>query len=249
MDGDASRLLATLAKRDLDSQQRDYLRLHRRRYAVLVTGVRERLEQLPVERRNAPRVIDIGPGLQTELMRDAIATAHVDTIGFASDQAPPRAGERHIDFDLTHTAERERWPAVDQPYDIAVMAEVIEHLAVSPLAVLSCAASWLRPGGWLVLQTPNLLALHKRVRMLLGGNPLGPAGAIDHGSHNPRHFREYTLSELTQVARSTGEFELEEASIDNYFCRPSAAGRVYDRLTAILPASTRQGITAYLRST
>src|SRR5919106_5770118 len=190
MDGEATRLLASLAERDMDAQQREYLRLHRRRYGLLLAGVRTRVDRLPGDRRQRVRLLDIGPGPQTELMRAAITSAHVDSLGFANPQAPPREGERHIPFDLNLAPDPERWPDVGDTYDVVVMGEVIEHLTTSPVAVLECIARWLRPGGWIVVQTPNLLALHKRVRMLLGQNPLGAAGGVGDGSNNPRRLFE-----------------------------------------------------------
>jgi hypothetical protein len=56
------------------------------------------------------------------------------------------------------------------------------------------------------------------------------------------------VGELEEIATATGRLEVEEAAIHNYFTRASIGGRIYDRVTGILPASMRQGITLYLRA-
>jgi hypothetical protein len=123
---------------------------------------------------------------------------------------------------------------------------VLEHLAVSPLALLRRLAAWLLADGVLVIQTPNALALHKRLRVLFGRDPLGSGAELTGPSHNPGHFREYTLAELLEVADAAGLDPI-DSSIRNYFRHPGPLARAYDAATAVLPAGTRQGITVYLR--
>jgi len=227
----------------LEGEAADYAALHAPRYAILIAGLRERL------RAGSPdgtlRILDVGPQAQTILIRSAFRTAIIDTVGFANPSAAPRQGERHVDFDLNLAGDVERRPVLG-PYDAIVLAEVLEHLATSPRAVLDCLAGWLRPGGLLVVQTPNALALHKRLRALAGRNPLGAAGGVAAPSHSQAHFREYTLGELRELAAAVG-LEASEAVLANHFRHPRATRRLYDRLTAALPAGTRQGITLYLR--
>jgi len=240
--GGGQPLSAELAELGLEPAAADYAALHAPRYTILLAGLRARLGSGAEER---PRILDVGPAVQTLLIRRAFGAATVDTLGFASPTAPPREGERHIDFDLNRAGDPASRPALE-PYDAIVLAEVIEHLATSPRAVLECLAGWLRPGGFIVVQTPNALALHKRLRTLAGRNPLGTAGGVAAPSHSQEHFREYTLAELREVAAASG-LEPEEAVLANHFRHHSAAGRLYDRLTAPLPPGTRQGITLYLR--
>ena len=191
------------------------------------------------------RILDVGPSFQTLAIRDAWPEATVDTLGFENRLTPPREGERHVAWDLAEAPWPERRPELGE-YDFVVLAEVLEHLAAPPLAIFEWAASCLRPGGRLVVQTPNALALHKRLRALIGRNPLGAGGNLTAGTHNPGHFREYTLAELAEVGEAAG-LELESATIRNYFRHPSALARAYDRATGLLPPGTRQGITVYLR--
>jgi hypothetical protein len=240
---DAS-LVAGLADLDLSAAQTAYLELHADRYEALLGGLRRCVAALP-DREGPLRVLDVGPALQTELVRRAFPVATVNTLGFESPHAPPREGERHFDLDLNHLAEAEARPDVPV-HDVIVIAEVIEHLATPPRTVFEALAGWTVPSGRVVVQTPNALALHKRARALAGRSPLGSAGDVRAGSHSAAHFREYTLAELSDLADATG-FEVAGSEVANYFRHPGLARHAYDRLTGALPSGTRQGITLYLR--
>jgi SAM-dependent methyltransferase len=84
--------------------------------------------------------------------------------------------------------------------DCAVFTEVLEHLHYyyAPL-VLSRISRALRPGGALILTTPNIASLFRRLRLLLGIQP------IYH-----YHVREYTMREVVSLLREAG-FEVMKA--------------------------------------
>ena len=86
-------------------------------------------------------------------------------------------------------------------YELIIMAEVIEHLYTSPSLVLGFLQSLLRPGGLLIVQTPNALAIGRRFKMLLGRPPFE---LIRENPYNPGHFREYTARELEKYGRQLG---------------------------------------------
>jgi len=87
------------------------------------------------------------------------------------------------------------WPA--GAFDAVVAAEVLEHV-VDTDHLLAEIARVLRPGGALVVTTPNLASLENRVRLLLGRYPMW----MDVGVAGTGHLRYYTPRMLRhQLAR------------------------------------------------
>lgn len=63
-------------------------------------------------------------------------------------------------------------PSLDRRglYDAVIMVALIEHL-VDPLGAMKKARSYLRPGGFIYLDTPNIAKYTRRLKLLLGKFP------------------------------------------------------------------------------
>lgn len=85
----------------------------------------------------------------------------------------------------------------DQSFDVVVSKEVIEHL-IDPMRLLRQAFRMLRPGGFLVLSSPNKDSLHLRVNRLFGREDFMCAGD---------HIREFTYSEMQEMLVAAGFVE------------------------------------------
>ena len=85
--------------------------------------------------------------------------------------------------------------------DCAVFTEVLEHLHYyyAPVALAKIGRA-LRIGGHLILTTPNIASLLRRLRLLLGRQPI----------HCKYHVREYTMDEVLEMVREAG-FDVIEA--------------------------------------
>lgn len=82
--------------------------------------------------------------------------------------------------------DREGLPFDANLFDCVVFAEVLEHLQPSSVArTLSEIGRVLKPGGFLVLTTPNRFNLGSRLKMLFGAEFL-----------DRNHVREYSLEEV-----------------------------------------------------
>lgn len=227
----------------LDDESRTYLDVHCRRYAVLLETIASLEPEMRSRTGAGPmRVLDVGPGYQTELIRRRFSHFLVDTLGFEDSRLSPGPGERHCPFDLNDASDPAKWPTLP-PVRLIVLAEVLEHLYTSPLLVFRFLSAALVPSGFLLVQTPNACALNRRVKMLLGKNPLEP---IRETRTNPGHFHEYTAAELRQVARQTG-LEVHSLEIVNYFDGGSRKHAFFNQLSTGLPASLREGVTMVLR--
>lgn len=103
---------------------------------------------------------------------------------------------------LTEGLPRE-WPE----FDLMSCFAVIEHLPGAPRAVLEAMHARLRPGGWVVVTTPNLAWVRTRLRLLLGRSVHFPLATW---WQTPffGHIREYTRVELRQMLAWAGFTEV-----------------------------------------
>ena len=101
--------------------------------------------------------------------------------------------------------EQEPFPFEDGAFDVVLFCEVIEHLLMDPLAALREINRVLRPGGRLLLTTPNVNRLENVISMIGGSNIYDPySGYGPYGRHN----REYNGKELTRLLEFAG-FDIE----------------------------------------
>lgn len=238
----AEDILEYFSQQDLDNESRIFLRYHFRRYEFLLQIV-DRMTQKWMENHQRPiKILDIGPGFQTEILRKTLPNAIINTLGFQDIRFQLRPQDQHFEFDLNNAQFQEKWLKLE-PHDLLIFAEVIEHLYTSPALALKCLTTWMAPDGYLIMQTPNACSLHKRIKMLVGINPYD---LIREDPTNSGHFREYTLSELQEYARGTGLRVVEQAYC-NYFDNGSRMHRVYNTVSQFMPSSLRQGITLTLQ--
>lgn len=107
--------------------------------------------------------------------------------------------------------ETDEFPYADGIFDVVVFSELIEHLAVNPVWALAEIHRVLKPGGHVIVTTPNALSLDRFATLLHGGAdseqrymPLLGYGA--------RHNREWRPAELRELLESTG-FDIEEMTV------------------------------------
>jgi SAM-dependent methyltransferase len=131
-------------------------------------------------------------------------------------------------------------PVADGAADVVIMSELIEHL-VDPDGAVAEARRILRPGGSLLLSTPNLAAWYNRGLLAFGIQPIfsevslrgvfGRPGRVVAG-----HLRLFTRRALTEFLAASGfrcvtvtgaryhDVPRPLAPLDRAFCRwPSAA--------------------------
>ena len=225
----------------LDEESRVYWHYHRHRFRWMGEVVEELVAEKQHHGFRPTRLLDIGNSYQTLLIESLIADARIDTLGFLAPRYQPKGEFTDIPFDLNDSFYPERWPKVPEPdrYDIVLMLEVIEHLYTAPTQVLACLASLMKPGGFIVVQTPNAVSLVKRLRMLGGRNPYE---LIREVRNNPGHFREYSRDELCHLAAQAGLF-VKHQWINNLI---DYGNRFEDRcakLSRMLPATFRDNLT------
>jgi SAM-dependent methyltransferase len=100
----------------------------------------------------------------------------------------------------------------EQTYDLVVMAEVIEHVPTPPYVVLGNLVPALKPGGHLLLTTPNLYSL-RNVLWLATGRRLFDHFLIPGPDEPLGHFLEYGLDQM-KWHFTKANLEIVDASIE-----------------------------------
>jgi 2-polyprenyl-3-methyl-5-hydroxy-6-metoxy-1,4-benzoquinol methylase len=138
-------------------------------------------------RLEVERALDVGSGDGEVSAALAQLTGATVVCGDISEVAVRRCRDRGLE---AHQIELgiQPLPFADETFDLVFMTEVLEHL-VRPDQAIADVRRLLRPGGHLVLSTPNLACLPNRVLVPLGIQPL---------------FSE--VSEITVLGRVLGMF-------------------------------------------
>jgi SAM-dependent methyltransferase len=173
------------------------------------------------------RLLELGsPPFFTSLCLERVWPGRITHTSYAHDAARrrterviPVAGGPDRVFELDcFNVETDEFPYPDETFDVVVFSELIEHLAVNPVWTLAEIHRVLRPGGHVIVTTPNAISLERLWTFLHGGSqtvdryvPLLGYGA--------RHNREWHPAELREVLESTG-FDVEEMVVCDLRPRP-----------------------------
>ncbi|HET7747533.1 MAG TPA: methyltransferase domain-containing protein [Vicinamibacteria bacterium] len=109
---------------------------------------------------------------------------------------------RRLEFPFTvFNVEADPFPYPDARFDCVLFCEILEHLLLGPDKAVAEMARVVKPGGFLIVTTPNITRLTNLYFLALGRNildwysPYGPYG---------RHNREYTLPEVQDLLARHG---------------------------------------------
>jgi len=146
------------------------------------------LPPIPSSSRERPRLLDIGCGTGRFLRR--MRSEGWDVEGVEQDH---RAAERARDVVGVPVVDAAFGPGMYArgSFDLVTMWNVLEHLP-GPLESLREIARLLKPGGWLVVQVPNLNSTEVRLTREM-------ASQLDLPRHF-YHFEERTLSAMVSTA-------------------------------------------------
>jgi SAM-dependent methyltransferase len=163
------------------------------------------------------RVLEMGsymhvaPALKKRLGYGEVRGCYYGQLGVVEHHEVTSAEGERFECDLElFDAEKDVFPYADEYFATVLCCELIEHLAVDPMHMLAEVNRILRPGGHLVITTPNTASLRAIAAILQGFHPglfpqyirPAPDGKID-----PRHSREYTPFEIGLLLKDAG-FEL-----------------------------------------
>jgi SAM-dependent methyltransferase len=132
------------------------------------------------------------------------------------------AGERfEVLIDL-FDAEKDHFPYANESFDTVLCCELLEHLFTDPMHMMSEVNRILKPGGTVLLTTPNVASLRAIAAILDGYHPgffhayikPSPSGEVD-----ARHNREYAPREIKDLLEISG-FEVTRLETGEFHDEP-----------------------------
>jgi len=167
---------------------------------------------LPSRRIAGTRILDIGefsPRFPLYLAeRGAHVTVHDINFTPKTEEVYRQQGITYVQSNLNEI--REKPLPVQAPFDVIIWLEVIEHIQDSPIYIFKEFERLLRPGGCLIVGTPNAARLSSRLRLLRGKHPYHHT--IKHMYYMAEqylgHRREYLPSEIDAILQWEG-FEIQ----------------------------------------
>ena len=153
--------------------------------------------------------LQVTPALRSKLGYGEVRGCYYGPAGRIDHRTVTSAEGETFACDIDHfDAEKDRFPYEDEYFSTVVCGELIEHLFEDPMHLMGEVNRILKPGGHLVLTTPNVAALRGISAILQGYHPgffhayIKPAE--DSGEVDARHNREYTPREIHKLLENSG---------------------------------------------
>ena len=162
----------------------------------------------------ADRVLEMGaylqitPALKTQLGYGEVRGCYYGAAGESDRRAvTSEAGETfECKIDL-FDAEKDEFPYDNDYFSTILCCELLEHLVADPMHMMIEINRILKPGGHLVLTTPNIASLRAVAGILQGFHPMLFPAYIrprEGGTADSRHNREYTAREIANLLENSG---------------------------------------------
>ncbi|NKI40822.1 class I SAM-dependent methyltransferase [Streptomyces physcomitrii] len=186
----------------------------------------------------AATVLDVGCGDGTAARAAAPLLAGHRIIGVDWSQDALRRARRRLPYVVRADIGGGGLPFASGSVDAVLFSEVIEHL-VDPDSALDELRRVLRPGGHLMLSTPNLAAWYNRALLLAGVQPVFSEVSLRGiygrpGSEVVGHLRLATARALAELVRARG-FEVVRVAGAPFHGVPRPL-RALDRLACARPS-------------
>jgi len=203
-------------------ESRGYVETH-------ITRLRRTLELVPPGKAE-DRILEMGaylqitPALRLKLGYGEVRGCYYGPAGNADRKAAVSShGEEFAcELDL-FDAEKDRFPYEDEYFSTVLCCELLEHLPNDPMHMMAEINRILKPGGHLLLTTPNISSLRAVSAILQGYHPgffpsyLRPNE--DGVMCDARHNREYTPGEIQLLLADAG-FEVEKLETGEFLEEP-----------------------------
>ncbi len=151
--------------------------------------------------------LQITPALKSKLGYGEVRGCHYGPPGETSHRSVKSENGYTFECEIDlFNVELDPFPYQKEHFMTVLCGELLEHLAQDPMFMMAEINRILKPGGHLVLTTPNIASLRSVAAVLQGFHPqlfstyLRPK----EGQTDARHHREYTSQEIRQLLENSG---------------------------------------------
>ncbi len=180
-----------------------YHKKHLKRYGRTLSVL---LDQKPLE----GKLLEIGTsGVYPLVLQELVPDLQVHVTDYDLTKAPKgsmtvSSGERSRKVPVYRlNIETTPLPVEDETFDFVVCGEVIEHMEQDPMFMMAEINRVLKPGGVLLLTTPNIVSARGLARAFLGYEPYFYMQYRKNGTTD-RHNYEYSIHSLSQLMKASG---------------------------------------------
>jgi glycosyltransferase involved in cell wall biosynthesis/SAM-dependent methyltransferase len=152
--------------------------------------------------------MQITPALHSKLGYGEVRGCYYGEPGRVDHRVATSAEGEPFECDVDHfDAEKHPFPYPDAHFSTVLCCELIEHLPADPMHLMAEVNRILKPGGHLVLTTPNVAGLRAISAILQGYHPgffQAYVRPLESGEAEARHNREYTPREIRMLLENSG---------------------------------------------
>ena len=167
--------------------------------------------------------MQITPALHSKLGYGEVRGCYYGEPGRVDHRVATSAEGEPFECDVDHfDAEKHPFPYPDGHFSTVLCCELIEHLVADPMHLMSEVNRILKPGGHLVLTTPNVAGLRAISAILQGYHPgffQSYVRPLESGEAEARHNREYTPREIRMLLENSG-FEVARMETGEFLDMP-----------------------------
>jgi glycosyltransferase involved in cell wall biosynthesis/SAM-dependent methyltransferase len=153
--------------------------------------------------------LQITPALATRLGYGEVRGCYYGPAGNSTRRAITSSNGEPFTCEIDlFNAEKDRFPYANEHFSTVLCCELLEHLAEDPMFMMSEINRILKPGGHLVLTTPNISSLRAISAVMFGQSPgffpvyIRPPA--DGQEAEARHNREYSPREIIHLLEDSG---------------------------------------------
>jgi 2-polyprenyl-3-methyl-5-hydroxy-6-metoxy-1,4-benzoquinol methylase len=141
-------------------------------------------------------------------------------------------GFNNLEADLS----KEPIPYSENKFDVILFSETLEHLNFHPADLFKEISRVLKPGGLVIITTPNLIRANNVFKMIIGRS-------INHEierKYNPgAHYREYSFKEIKYLCEKAGLKIFSHEALNFKYPDLSLTVRIVDCLSVFFPRRKR----------